>query len=158
MSWFTRTLCACMLITAIVGTVSLFVSIQLDAGTIVLAMNSGEVALSLPWEIGELKLWPWRFYFNVGRRAYHAEWALYERINGMWLTAPIYHICAFFAAGWIAMKLPLFVNKQIRRSRLRRGLCVQCGYNLSGSPSQKCSECGVEAASGRDKAGGTDER
>lgn len=30
----------------------------------------------------------------------------------------------------------------VERIRLRRGLCIECGYDLSGTPSDCCSECG----------------
>ncbi len=33
-----------------------------------------------------------------------------------------------------------------RRRRRRRGLCVQCGYNLTGNTSGTCPECGVAVA------------
>lgn len=32
-----------------------------------------------------------------------------------------------------------------RRRRRRRGLCVKCGYNLTGNTSGVCPECGTEA-------------
>lgn len=30
-----------------------------------------------------------------------------------------------------------------RRRRIRKGLCLHCGYNLKGNTSGKCSECGM---------------
>ena len=35
----------------------------------------------------------------------------------------------------------------VGRRRRRLGLCRQCGYDLRGSPTGRCSECGAEAFS-----------
>lgn len=35
-------------------------------------------------------------------------------------------------------------RKIIQRYRRRRGLCLRCGYNLTGLPQPRCPECGTE--------------
>ncbi len=40
-------------------------------------------------------------------------------------------------AGYVAYRLDW------RGLRLRRGLCVECGYNLTGNVSGVCPECGT---------------
>ena len=51
---------------------------------------------------------------------------------------PIWIPTAFFATVlWFSCR-PLYV----RRRRRRLGLCVNCGYNLTGTESGVCSECG----------------
>lgn len=38
-----------------------------------------------------------------------------------------------------------FIRGPLRRYRRRRnGLCIQCGYNLTGNTTGICSECGAE--------------
>lgn len=38
-----------------------------------------------------------------------------------------------------------FIRGPVRRWRRRRkGLCVKCGYNLTGLPEPRCPECGLE--------------
>jgi hypothetical protein len=36
-----------------------------------------------------------------------------------------------------------------RRYRLRRGLCIHCGYDARGCAMGRCSECGADVAAGR---------
>jgi hypothetical protein len=46
---------------------------------------------------------------------------------------------ALFTAGVI---VTVFLPLVIRRRRRQRGLCLDCGYDLRGSTSQICPECG----------------
>lgn len=51
-------------------------------------------------------------------------------------------------AFWSAVAgLPMVTYWWIRRwRRVRRGLCTGCGYDLRGSPSDVCPECGVKSS------------
>ena len=42
--------------------------------------------------------------------------------------------------------LLLFAEAWQRRHRVRRGVCVNCGYNLTGNTSGVCPECGTPIA------------
>ena len=44
--------------------------------------------------------------------------------------------------SWVA--LPPVWRRATRRLRRKRGLCVKCGYDLTGNESGVCSECGCE--------------
>ena len=49
-----------------------------------------------------------------------------------------------FAAGWLVI---LLAPRAIRRTRRRRrGACERCGYDLRGTPSGGCPECGFARA------------
>lgn len=63
-------------------------------------------------------------------------------------TSPRMHIVAFPASTsvFIASAYPLFVliRGPLRRLHRRRwGLCLNCGYNLTGAPHPRCPECGT---------------
>jgi hypothetical protein len=49
-------------------------------------------------------------------------------------------------AIWITRHIPKSVVSFYRSSRARRGLCVHCGYNLTGNVSGVCPECGTARA------------
>ena len=67
---------------------------------------------------------------------------------------------AFAVPYWILLTLllpypaSLVARRAFRRRRARRGLCPQCGYDLTNNTSGTCSECGqpVSAVSRRPKA------
>ena len=45
-------------------------------------------------------------------------------------------------AGMLAWRR-LAAREPLRKRRRRRGLCTECGYDLTGNASGKCPECGV---------------
>lgn len=66
------------------------------------------------------------------------------RTNGGWRT------CDAFLAGWILCPLlavypfVLLIRPILRRRRwIREGLCLKCGYSLTGNLSGVCPECGT---------------
>lgn len=68
-----------------------------------------------------------------------------------WIGAPFWFPAPFFAA----YPLWAFVRGPWRRRRRRaKGLCIRCGYDLTGNVAGVCSECGTEiqkAKSGKRK-------
>jgi RNA polymerase subunit RPABC4/transcription elongation factor Spt4 len=67
---------------------------------------------------------------------------------GMRLTAAVVAFAFFGSLGTIGFYV-IRIGGAIgaypetrRRSRIRRGLCVQCGYDLTGNQSGICPECG----------------
>ena len=44
---------------------------------------------------------------------------------------------------WGLMTLRHYVRDRRRRTRIRKGLCIRCGYDLRGSP-ERCPECGID--------------
>jgi hypothetical protein len=60
------------------------------------------------------------------------------------ITVPLWFPSALFAA----YPAIAFTRGPLRRWRRRRkGLCVKCGYNLTGNVSGVCPECGIEVES-----------
>jgi hypothetical protein len=57
------------------------------------------------------------------------------------LLFPILVLAAVFVSGWWSIDRP----HAVRRHRRSQGLCVQCGYDLTGNVSGVCPECGREA-------------
>jgi hypothetical protein len=56
------------------------------------------------------------------------------------LLLPYWFVCA--ATGMAAIT-PAGMTALRRRRRRRRGLCLACGYDLRGTPSGACPECGT---------------
>jgi hypothetical protein len=86
------------------------------------------------------QLWPWndRYYLktNAGPGLNGRTWHYIETCLPMWMPLMIFSICPAVALIIIARK------GQVRRQRHRLGFCVNCGYDLSGSVSGVCPECG----------------
>jgi hypothetical protein len=67
------------------------------------------------------------------------------------LTLPLWLPFVLFAA----YPTIAFVRGPLRRYRRRkRGLCVKCGYDLTGNVSGVCSECGAAATANAQRRGG----
>lgn len=67
-------------------------------------------------------------------------------------NSPRLHIIALPASTivFVAWLYPMIclIRRPLRKLvRKRRGLCLQCGYNLTGSPEPRCSECGIPIVS-----------
>jgi hypothetical protein len=57
------------------------------------------------------------------------------------LYVPLWLMCLLFAA----YPTIAFIRGPVRRYRRRRkGLCIRCGYDLTGNVSGTCPECGTE--------------
>lgn len=58
------------------------------------------------------------------------------------LTLPYWMAIAFLLAYPIIVVI--LSPSRRRRRRLKQGLCLKCGYNLTGNESGVCPECGTE--------------
>ncbi len=82
------------------------------------------------------------------RRIAGFEYAAYPYDSGppgsslWWVEAPLGAVGALLATGPLASIL--HAHWQARRRR-KRGLCLTCGYNLTGNTSGVCPECGTSA-------------
>jgi hypothetical protein len=54
----------------------------------------------------------------------------------VWLIPASFSIYPLFVVG--------LAGALRRRRRRRKGLCVKCGYDLTGLPQRRCPECGTE--------------
>ena len=72
-----------------------------------------------------------------------------ERVAGGFYTINAY--LSLFPFIMLSATYPIiaFIRGPLRRYRRRRkGLCVKCGYNLTGNTTGICSECGTTTTSG----------
>ena len=63
-----------------------------------------------------------------------------ERVVGLPLGLPVVVLCAYPTIAFVRGP----VRRYRRHRRRKRGLCVTCGYNLTGNVSGVCPECGRE--------------
>lgn len=61
-----------------------------------------------------------------------------------WIVFPLWLVTATLA---LLGSVPLAYGPVLRFIRVRRGCCIECGYNLYGNRSGRCSECGTPFAS-----------
>ena len=86
---------------------------------------------------------------DVGLRSARISYWSVQRVPHEWVMAAT-------ALPPILWALRRVRRAAVRRGRARRGLCVNCGYDLRGSPG-RCSECGqVTAAEPGRTAGKSD--
>lgn len=114
--------------------------------------GSSFMAVADRWQ---LRLWHWSFQIGgatvsqkLGAFAGFAyDFSMTNTRNGLTLVR---HRLAMpsYVAFTPAFVFPVLVvvRRPLRRwKRKRNGLCVKCGYNLSGVPEPRCPECGTNA-------------
>lgn len=70
--------------------------------------------------------------FRVGSGSSYGRWRYYVLIVPLWMV-----VAALFIPSSIYLKREL-----VQRRRAKRGLCVGCGYSLTGLAEARCPECG----------------
>jgi len=88
--------------------------------------------------------WCWQQDFDAGT---------YRMSDGTLYTVGYHRATCVNAPFWVVVALlaiyPLTRLLQVPYRRLRRrraGLCIKCGYNLTGNVSGRCPECGAGVA------------
>lgn len=106
--------------------------------------------------------WPWRPGFAVHRARLFLPWVSPPSIEKLgpsrWhAVLPLYVPIVLLCAVALYPRIP-FIR---RRWRAKRGLCPNCGYDVTGNVSGRCPECGEPVRKGRDmfnSAGSVDEK
>lgn len=80
-----------------------------------------------------------------GRRAVTSSFRLTSKPHGngyrtTWIAFPLALPTILLV---LTGTLPILVGPVKRWRRKRNGLCIHCGYNLTGSQSGRCPECGL---------------
>jgi hypothetical protein len=91
-------------------------------------------------------LWSWKW----DRLSYVNAVGSAAGFRQRFLSMPAWAVCAVTAVlpmAWLVRRLGA-VRKAGRRARARRGLCPECGYDLTGNESGVCPECGRAATAG----------
>lgn len=102
-----------------------------EYGRLVIVHNTPE-AQPFPWRVGRISDAQWALDFDM----YNTDW--FVLLIPFWAPAAAFSLLA--AALWWR---PL-----VARARSQRGACVACGYDLRGSSSPVCPECGLAHAVG----------
>ncbi|MCH7813010.1 MAG: hypothetical protein IID40_03220 [Planctomycetes bacterium] len=87
---------------------------------------------------------PWYAQFEAYRTGTYTPWKALPSFDfstpGMWnFTFPI-HLPLLALLAIVTYPLLPFA---LRRNRRKRGLCLKCGYDLTGNTSGVCPECGA---------------
>ena len=69
-----------------------------------------------------------------------AYWIMSYHPQGWFLQFPFWLPTLMFALPLAISQIPL----ARRRRRAKQGLCIRCGYDLSGTDHTQCPECGEE--------------
>jgi len=95
-----------------------------------------------PWETPIMGNLPWYGYFECYRSAIYQPWTLLPSFSfsGPWFFRCPVHFPLLVLIGIAVYPILPFA---VRRNLRKRGLCVNCGYDLRGSTSGVCSECGA---------------
>jgi len=93
---------------------------------------------------------PWYGLFEVYHSACYEPWTALPQFQywtaGQWACKVPIHFLLLVSIPIVAYPI---LPSTIRRDRRKRGLCLRCGYDLTGNVSGVCSECG-EAVPGSD--------
>lgn len=88
------------------------------------------------WRGQNISSWQIPGFLAYQRLPYKGNWQYLGVHMAWWMLVPM-------VTGYPILNL---LRGPIRRfRRRRRGLCVKCGYNLSGNASGVCPECGTRA-------------
>ncbi len=86
---------------------------------------------------------PWYGHFQIYRSPIYEPWRALPQFDfsgpGSWRFKFPMHLGLVVLIP--VLVLPLLPGT-IRRERRKRGLCVKCGYDLTGNVSGRCPECG----------------
>ena len=131
-------------------------SALLFLATLLLFLHGKWGLISMPFGL-HLQFWDSELYFGQG--PVHGKTASILNLAGVaWLRVeqgalvgwrlhiPYLAVICVAAVPLFAKSLMWTNRARVARSRIRRGLCPQCGYDLCATP-ERCPECGTEPLS-----------
>ncbi len=123
-----------------------------EAGGVQVEFRFTEPAHPTPttmWAVAPGRSGAWRsfgYHFGetttMGRRPPGSTQPVYEVVTRDALAFPTWVVVVLFSIPLIT-PLPAYWR---RRTRLQRGMCLNCGYSLRGLPTPRCPECGCVAS------------